>query len=251
MNRAPLSEADGYEAFALAYDRALGRAFHESIARRLNSLDERFPSPGPDHLDIACGTGLLLEWAVAKGWNPVGVDVAPSMLALARRRHPRLICADMRELPFCGTFDRITCVYDSLNHLLDEEDLVRAFSDVARLMHAGSMFWFDVNHPDAYESVWSDDEPFEASGEGWLLRIDTYYDREHRLGVGSVSGFATLNGAKVEIEEVHHQRPWNDRVVRSALAAAGLRAVWRTRFEPFGPGGEKDGLKVFYAATLR
>ena len=245
-------EADSYEAFALAYDAALGQPFHAVIARRLDDLAARYPTTGDTHLDVACGTGLLLSWGAARGWKSVGVDASMAMLKLARERGGTVTAGDMRALPFgSASFDRITCVYDSLNHLLEADELRATFRSIASLMHEDSMFWFDVNHPDAYPQVWDSDEPFVASGDDWHLEIATSWDPPRRMAVGHVTGFASVRGRRVEIDEVHCQRPWNERQIRSLLREAGLRVVWKTRFEPFGHGGEKDGLKVLYAAALR
>lgn len=243
------SSPDSYEAFALAYDRALGETFHRVIASHLETLDQRFPPETPvTHLDVACGTGLVLEWARRRGWHAVGVDASMSMIAAARGRG-RAIAGDMRALPLAGShFDRVTCVYDSLNHLISVEDLRQCFRSIREVMAADAMFWFDVNHTDAYTKVWALDEPFEASGDDWHLEIATSWNPATRRGIGRVTGHATIGGRRVAIDEVHEQRPWTDREIRAALRESGMRVEWRRRFEPFGTGGERDGLKVLYAA---
>lgn len=180
---------------------------------------------------------------------PVGVDVSMSMLDIAAGRAPRVVCADMRSLPLTAQFDRVTCMYDSLNHLLSENDLVAAFRSVSSVMAEGAMFWFDVNHPDAYRDVWANDEPFESIGDDWELSIATSYSPAQRIGTAHVTGYATVGDQRVLIDEVHLQRPWPDGAIRRALHEAGMRVVWRTRFEPFGRGGEADGLKVLYAVA--
>lgn len=246
-----LREADGYDAFAFAYDQALGKPFFSALSRRLEDLIARFPREQVRHLDVACGTGLLLEWSSRRGWDSSGVDASLTMLDLARDRSKRVICADMRSLPVTRVlFDRVTCMYDSLNHLLTEEHLVAAFRCVRSVLRPDGMFWFDLNHPDAYEAVWADDEPFTSLGDDWDLTISTSFDRRRQLATAHVKGHADVRNHRVFIDEVHTQRPWTDAAVRRALREAGLQTAWRTRFEPFGSGGERDGLKVLYAVEI-
>lgn len=245
------TSADSYEAFALAYDQALGQAFHAVIADRLEELDAKFPGRGTRHLDVACGTGLLLDWGRRRGWRSIGVDASAAMIRLARTRGSRLALGDMRLLPFRERFDTVTCVYDSLNHLLEADELRATFSSIHGVLSREGMLWFDVNHPEAYPRVWGSDDPFEAEGDDWRLQIETSWDRRRRLASAHVTGHAVLSGHRVEIDETHFQRPWSERDIRRTLAAVGLEVVWTRRFEPFGRGGEVDGLKVLYAARPR
>src|SRR5690349_580936 len=70
--------------------------------------------PGLAALDIGCGTGFLSLELAARGHRVTGVDFAPSMLAIARRKAAqqhldlRLEQADAEQLPFPpGSFDLV------------------------------------------------------------------------------------------------------------------------------------------------
>ena len=76
--------------------------------------------PGPRSVaDFACGTGRVLEFLDRYFPSPVGIDVSPDMLALARLRCPRarLILGDVTALPGLapGPFDLITAFRFFLN----------------------------------------------------------------------------------------------------------------------------------------
>jgi SAM-dependent methyltransferase len=61
-------------------------------------------------LEAGCGRGQWLEFFAARGHLPVGVDFALPALRDGRRRAPanRLVCADLRRLPFpTGCFDYV------------------------------------------------------------------------------------------------------------------------------------------------
>ena len=122
-----MTAESAYGAFAYAYDKALGERFFRSARRVLSTLLNRYPAHVQTHLDVACGTGLTTEFFASKGWTSLGVDASVSMLGVARERARRLVAGDIRALPLRTTFARITCLYDSLNHLKDRADLVAAF----------------------------------------------------------------------------------------------------------------------------
>ncbi|HSP15679.1 MAG TPA: class I SAM-dependent methyltransferase [Thermoanaerobaculia bacterium] len=238
-----------YGAFAYAYDKALGERFFRSARRMLNDILERYPSPEHTHLDVACGTGLALEYFISKGWRSVGIDVSLPMIAVARRRVRNLVAADVRALPLRGTFGRITCLYDSLNHLKSRADLVAAFRAVRRVMGRESLFLFDMNHPDIYPEIWGMKEPFVASGPDYHLEIATAFRSRDGIGRAFVTGWAmTQPGRRVEIRETHEQRAYSEREIVESLGDAGLSPIEILDFDPYNEADELEGggVKFFF-----
>ena len=88
---------------------------------------------GQTLLDLACGTGKSFLPFLRRGFDVTGCDSSSAMLAEAARKAPEatLVHADLRELTMLGRFDLVTCFDDSLNYLLDEDDLAAALRSVA------------------------------------------------------------------------------------------------------------------------
>ena len=64
-----------------------------------------------DYLDIACGSGLMINMAARRGARPHGVDASDRLLAIAKRRTPDadIRHGDMNALPWDdATFDVVT-----------------------------------------------------------------------------------------------------------------------------------------------
>lgn len=245
------SDSEAYGAFAYAYDRGLGQRFFRAARRMLDDVLERYPTPKRTHLDLACGTGLALQYFRKHGWKTTGVDASFAMLSYAKKRAPRVVTSDMRTLPFRGKFARITCLYDSLNHMLEREDLVAAFRAVRGVMDHDSLFVFDVNHPDIYPAVWGIAEPYVATAEDYRLEIATSYRKREKLGRAQVSGWANIGGTRVEISETHRQRAYSEKDITGALHEGGMRAVEVLDFDPYDEAGAVDagGVKLFFIAA--
>ncbi|HEY3054652.1 MAG TPA: class I SAM-dependent methyltransferase [Thermoanaerobaculia bacterium] len=237
-----------YGAFAYAYDRALGERFFRSARRVLSALISRYPAHMNTHLDIACGTALTMEFFASKGWMSVGVDASVTMLSVARERARRLVAGDIRALPLRGTFARITCLYDSLNHLKSRADLVAAFRAVRRVMSHDSLFFFDMNHPDIYPEIWGMKEPYVSSGEGYHLEIATSFRRRDGIGRALVTGWCSQSGRRVNIRETHEQRAYSEREIVEALGEAELAPVEVIDFDPYNEAEtlEAAGVKFFF-----
>jgi SAM-dependent methyltransferase len=240
--------SEAYGAFAYAYDRALGARFFKAARNLLDRTLDRYPTPKRTHLDVACGTGLTVEYFRRKGWKSTGVDASLPMLQLMKGG----VAGDMRRLPFRRKFARVTCLYDSLNHLLEKDDLVAAFRSIRGVMDDDSLFLFDMNHPEIYPEVWGLSDPYVASGSDYHLEIATTYRKREKIGRAGVTGWAVIDGKRVEIDEQHLQRAYSEREITDSLAAAGLVPVDVIDFDPYGEADDIDAttVKLFFVAKV-
>ncbi|SHN48232.1 class I SAM-dependent methyltransferase [Cryptosporangium aurantiacum] len=122
-------EAAGWQQRSQAYDR-----FFAGITGRLADplLDAAGIVPGTKVLDVATGPGYVAAAALRRGADVVAVDIAPAMVALARRRSRGLDVrvGDAESLPFGdGSFGAVLSGF-GLMHLGDPE---RAVADFARV----------------------------------------------------------------------------------------------------------------------
>src|SRR6185436_4084328 len=98
-------EASGWEEKAGGYDRLVG---HVTSRFAGPLLDAANVTRGTRVLDLATGPGYVAAQAAERGASVVGVDVAATMIEVARRLHPDIDFreADVHELPFeDGSFD--------------------------------------------------------------------------------------------------------------------------------------------------
>ena len=241
--------ADSYGAFARIYDKALGELFFRGIAMVLRALEAEYPTATKTHLDIACGTGLAIRHIVGRGWRSRGVDAAYAMASRAKARGLDVVVADVRQLALRARFERITCLYDSLNHILERDDLCRAFASVAPLMDDSSLFWFDLNHPDSYHIVWAIADPYVSSGDDYHVEIATRYDEAANLATGRVLGWHEMEGERHAIDETHYQRAWAREDVTAMLEENGLEPIDVFDFNPFAARVfDASGVKEMYVA---
>lgn len=134
--------------------RAAHDALAELYAERLAGALERMPaeravldlfcsvvlgaSLGASVGDIGCGTGRLAPYLAARGLSPVGVDLAPEMVRVARRDHPghRFDVGDLRSLPFGdGSLDGVVCWYSLI--FLPPADRPAALAELRRVVRPG------------------------------------------------------------------------------------------------------------------
>jgi SAM-dependent methyltransferase len=99
-------------------------------------LDDLDVAGGTRLLDVACGSGVALQAAIARGASAAGIDVAPALVEIARRRAPEadLHVAAMQQLPFADhAFDVVT----GFNAFQFAADIVAALHEARRVTRPG------------------------------------------------------------------------------------------------------------------
>ena len=129
-------EAAGWEHQAPTYGDVIGRVTSRLVEPL---LDAAGVDRGSRVLDVATGPGYAAAAAADRGASVVGVDVAPAMIDIARRRHPTVEfrAASAEALPFAdGGFDAVVSNF-LVPHLSRPEvavaELVRVTGDGGRL----------------------------------------------------------------------------------------------------------------------
>lgn len=138
-------------------------------------LDATGAGPGTRLLDVGCGTGELLAEAAARGAAAAGADVAPGMVARARRAAPGadVRVADAEDLPWPdGAFDVVAAV--NVLHLADDPGA--AVAEAVRVLVPGGLLavcgWAERDRCelDAVEAALAVDDGEEPGPEGPLRR---------------------------------------------------------------------------------
>jgi glycine/sarcosine N-methyltransferase len=148
------------------------RVFDESAARSV--------------LDAACGTGMHAIAFARGGLSCAAADLSPAMIGRARDNAAAAgVVVDFQvaafgELArkFAGPFDALTCLGNSLPHLLDDSSLAACLADFARLLRPGGLLVIQNRN---YDRVLRERQRFmplstrsDEQGETLFLRISDF-----------------------------------------------------------------------------
>jgi len=207
--------------------------------------------------DLACGTGTTGLELAARGIRVYGVDLSPRMCRAARRKARerkkslRVIQADMRDFRLPERADLILCEYDAINHVPRHSDLRRVTSSVARALHPGGWFFFDVNNLGAFDKYWRGVVWVEKPGI--VLAMRNGHDLEQRKAWCDCEWFVREGSLwRRHIERVE-EVCWTDREIRHALTAAGFAQIKMWDAAQFRTGDflDAEGCRSFYLARKR
>jgi len=224
-----------YNEFARFYAKGDWPRYSAQMARMLPAVLERFGLWPRKVLDLACGEGTFAVAMANRGLRLTGVDLSPEMLEIARERaategvRATFIRQDMRSLSLRGRFDLVTCWFDSLNYLLEIDDLSRTFARVSRVLDENGIFIFDVNTIRGLAVEWVREPSYVHldSGDSFLVSVPQY-DAATKIATLHITGFTRENERWVRIDEVHKERGYTLKEIRQCLKKADLRelACW-------------------------
>ena len=103
-------------------------------------------------VELGCGSGVAASRLGAAGFDVVGIDASPAMLALARKRAPRAIFVEesfvSAEIPPCDAVLAAGEVFNSLDDTANTpKALERVFARVFKALWPGGLFMLDVAGP--------------------------------------------------------------------------------------------------------
>lgn len=254
-----LQRGGGAAAFsksAAAYDATMAPALRPVAMEVIRRAALR---PAETVLDLGTGTGNALELAAGEGRRVIGVDAAPGMLDLARRRAAgaELVEADFAWLPL---EDASVDVVVAVHALLFADDRIATLREWHRVARAGARLSLSVPGPadvvpgavlgPVYERhglPWGDDYPTEADVAGWAA------------AAGWISIQTAVDpGIVIPLRDEEHFRTWL-RVGARGRATGGWS---RGRFDSFardlmaaapadGTGGYRLPFGAIYLAAVR
>jgi SAM-dependent methyltransferase len=226
----PTGVGRGYDSLAPYYDAFTAHPDYAEWVRSLEAVARCHGCSGRRALDLGCGTGSSLAPLVELGYEAVGCDASAAMVAQAARKLPSavgLVVADMRALPDLGSFDLVWSVNDTVNHLLDVDDLRRAVAQAAARLAPGGVLLFDANTLATYGSFFARTHARETAT---LMMTWVGSGAEDPQAGGSFAARVEIfereaSGLWRRCTSHHRQRHHTRAEVCRALAAAGLRLL--------------------------
>ena len=137
-----MSETHLYEEMAPLYDAAFtwdNSAEVAFVERELTLRRRRVLEPG-------CGSGRLLVPMAARGFEMVGIDASPQMLALAEGKlaqgdlHGELIESDMSEFELAEAVDGAVCPIQTFAHLHTVTQAMRHLACMSRVLASNGLY---------------------------------------------------------------------------------------------------------------
>ena len=229
---------EAYSSFAQVYDMFMDNVPYEEWSRYLIGLLKEYGIEDGLVADLGCGTGKITRLLSDAGYDMIGVDNAAEMLEIAReiqedeeRDDIWYLLQDMRELELSGEVNAMVSICDSMNYILEEEDLKEVFLRVKEYLQTGGIFIFDMNTLHKYRDMIGETTIAENREEGSFIWDNYFYEDEMVNEYELTLFIREENGLFRKYEETHYQRAYELDTVKRLIEEAGLKFV--TAYDAF------------------
>ena len=242
---------EAYTSFAQVYDLFMDNVPYEEWSRYVISLLKEEKIKDGLVLDLGCGTGKMTRLLAAAGYDMIGIDYSEDMLEIAREYQYRQVALpdvevetaevsadstqqaadilyllqDMREFELYGTVRAVISICDSMNYILEEEELLQVFKLVNNYLDPKGIFIFDLNTRYKYEELLGETTIAENREESSFI-WENYFDEEEGINEYDLTLFIhEEDGLYRKYEETHYQKVYELDTVKRLLAEAGMEFV--------------------------
>lgn len=223
-----------YESFARVYDLFMDNIPYQEWCGYLTGLLKECGVTEGLVLELGCGTGNVTRLLAGEGYDMIGVDNAPDMLEIAMEKKEAdqqdilYLLQDMREFELYGTVKAVVSICDSMNYIIEEEDLLQVFRLVNNYLDPKGIFIFDMNTEYKYREILGENTIAENREDASFI-WDNFYDEEEQINEYDLALFIPeeIQGETLyrKYEEVHYQRAYSLETVKNLLEQAGMEFV--------------------------
>lgn len=237
--------------FASIYDDIMGAVPYNLWYDYLHEIMDYYKLKANKVLDLACGTGNMSILFAQNDYQVTGIDISKQMLDEARKKVDKLeqeiefIDSDLRSFNMEKKFDMAFCLFDSLNYILNIEELERVFENVYRVLNEEGSFIFDMNtirrlmsikagttviHGDNYSCIWED--IIDHKRKLWQVKLKIY-----------------LKELAEYHEELHQETGYKIQEVKDLLRKVGFKYVDVYNSYTFSKADDNDN-RIYFIAFM-
>ena len=243
-----------YETFAEVYDDFMDNLPYDEWVEYMDSLLKEYGiKQGALLLELGCGTGKVTEMFYDRGYKMVGLDLSADMLGIAtakgRSKDGEILylLQDMTEMELYGTVDAFYSIGDSMNYILEDEDMTRVFASVSRYLEPEGVFIFDLKTQYLFEEIMADNT-FADDREEISFIWDNYYYEEEKVNEYRVNLFLQAEDGRYDkFTETHYQRAYSVEEMKAIIEAGGMQCV--AVYDAFTKDAPKPDSERLYFVT--
>ncbi len=232
---------EAYTGFAQVYDLFMDNVPYQEWSQYIIRLLQEYKIEEGLVLELGCGTGKMTRLLSKAGYDMIGVDNSEEMLRIAEEASWNFkekdgqstkgilyLLQDMREFELYGTVRAVISVCDSINYILEEEELLRVFQLVNNYLDPEGIFIFDINTIYKYKEILGERVICENREEGSFI-WENYYDKEENINQYDLTIYVQEKNHKIDgkkyyqrYEETHFQRGYEIEQIKELLERAGM-----------------------------
>lgn len=216
-----------YNKFAKVYDELMNDFDYKEWFEYIEDIFKRYNKNPKKVLEMACGTGSLSYHFVENGYKLTCFDLSDEMLSKAydklnKYKNVKILKQNMTCFEFSEKFEAIVSICDSINYILEKEDLVNTFKNVYEHLEDGGIFIFDINSYYKLRNTLGNNI-FVEDRDNIFYTWENYFDEKSDICDFYLTFFLNEEENYKRFDEHHRERAYKTEEVLEALKIAGFK----------------------------
>lgn len=221
-----------YNELASVYDLLMQDVDYDEWADYLNKLINLYKAPGDRLLDLGCGTGIISLLLAQRGFKVQGVDISTDMLAQAEQKCREnnvtipLYQQDIRNLKLSEKVDVVISTFDTFNYLLDEQDLLKTFNNINKVLEDKGLLIFDMNTY-YYLAEILGNNVFTYNTEEVTYLWENYFDQPEDICEMNITFFVRDKNTQkyTRFDEIHEEKAYKLSQIKNLLSLSNFKIL--------------------------
>lgn len=238
-----------YAKFATVYDELMAEVPYDTYLELIELAAGGIT--GKSILDIGCGTGILAAKLAKKGGEVTAIDLSPQMLDIAKNRAQSLnLTIDFVNQPMQGLeghtdVDVAVIPIDSLNYVIEKEEVGETFKRIYKALRPGGLLLFDVHSTFKTDVIFMESPFVYDDGRIAYIWQTEAGDVPHSV-YSELSFFVKTREQLYErFDEVHMQRTFSIHTYVDLLEEVGFK-IERIFADWEDEAPEKESERIFF-----
>lgn len=239
---------EAYSNFATCYDQLMDNIPYDEWFKYLHGLLKEHKIEDGIIAELGCGTGNITELMARAGYDMIGIDNSDAMLDIANQKKSEnnsnslYLLQDMREFELYGTVKAVISLCDSINYIIDSDELLQVFKLVNNYLDPKGIFIFDF-HPRYYYKEIVADSTIAEDRDDISFIWDNFYDEDEDINELALSlfvkeapqeansksksnnSYATEDCLYRKYQELHLQRGYTLEEIKELISISGLELI--------------------------
>lgn len=219
-----------YDNFAYIYDELMNDFDYENWFEYIKEIFNRYNKSPENILEMACGTGNLSYFLAKEGYKLTCFDLSVEMLSIAydklkKYKNTKILRQDMIDFSINKKFNAVISICDSINYLLDREDLLKTFTNVYNHLKDGGIFIFDINSYYKLKEIIGDNIFVEDRKNLFYTWQNKFDDKKDICEFYLTFFYSEDNEKFIRFDELHQEKAYKTQEIEMTLREAGFTNI--------------------------
>jgi SAM-dependent methyltransferase len=194
---------------------------YDSWAKYLAMVHDGYGGRFGSALELAAGSGNISLRLAPRFKEYVSADLSWDMLAAKEIDGAARVACDMTAPPFDREFDAVFVAFDSVNYLLENDQVVAFFDEAARLAGVGGLLHFDASL-ERNSLRHTKPKRSRRQSNGVAYEQISRYDRRTKIHTNT---FTIEASNQPRVVERHRQRIYSVKEIVELIGASDLELI--------------------------